>query len=255
MKRINPARYPKYRMKYALDPLFKASDFTGKMPRAPENVIFVYYQALAESISGALGLSQTEEPYGNKLMVRNYTDDSRSLYVMMPGAGASMTATVADELHSLGARNFLILGAAGSLSERAKINDVVLCSKALRDEGVSYHLLPSALYSYPSPDLVSHLRASMRKAGMKFLLGPTWTVEFPYAETIDEVRAYRNAGIITVEMEAAALFALAKVRRFNSAAVFTISDTLSEDGWSGMSDITAGMEKLTEIARIFRVFH
>ncbi len=255
MRKINQRRYPKFHRKYDLEPLFRASDFTGKMPAAPENVIFVYYQGLAESISKYMGLKLTQDPYGNKLMVRNYTDDSGTIYVMMPGAGASMTATVADELHSLGARNFLILGAAGSLSSRAGINDLVLCTKALRDEGVSYHLLPPTLYVYPSPDLVSYLKKSMRNEGMKFLLGPTWTVEFPYAETIDEVRAYRDARIITVEMEAAALFALAKVRRFNAAAVFTISDILSDEGWSGMRDISEGLGKLTRVARIFSEFH
>lgn len=255
MKRINPRRYPKYHMKYSRQPLFNASEFTRNMEKSPENVIFVYYQKLAQSIASELGLKPTNVPYGDKLMVSNFTNDASSIYVMMPGAGASMTATVADELHSLGSRNFLILGAAGSLSERAGINDIVLCNKAVRDEGVSYHLLPPALYAYPSPDLLSYLRTSMRKQGMHFIMGPSWTVEFPYAETGAEVMEYRNAGIVTVEMEAAALFALAKVRRFNAAAVFTISDILREDGWSGMQDITDGIEKLTSVARMFSQMH
>jgi len=44
---------------------------------------------------------------------------------------------------------------------------------------------------------------------------------------------YVKEGILTVEMEAAALFAVAKVRSVKSAAVFVVSDVLTEGGWSG----------------------
>lgn len=256
MARISPRRFPKYSRKHAEHPLFTASEFTAGMPHSPANVIFVYSKGLAESIADHLGLAPTSRPYGENtsINVRNFSDSSESIYLMMPGAGAAMTATVADELHSLGARNFLILGIAGSLSLKLKINDIVLCRKALRDEGVSHHILPPALYDYPSPDLVSYLRMGMRESGIKFTAGPTWTVDYPYAETVEEVREYRSRGIMTVEMEAAALFAVGKARRFRTAAVFTISDILDEENWSGIKTPIEGMKQLTRVAQIFSQF-
>ena len=34
---------------------------------------------------------------------------------------------------------------------------------------------------------------------------PTWTTDAPYRETVEEITRYRGEGILTVEMEAAAL--------------------------------------------------
>lgn len=251
MKKVSPRRFPKHVRKYSETPLFTAAQFTARLPRSPRNVIFVYNLKLAEIIAHELALDPTDEPYGGKIPVRNYVNGSHTLYMMMPGPGSPMTATVADELHSLGADNFLILGEAGSLSPKAHIGDIVLCKKALRDEGVSHHLLPPSLYVYPNPDLVAYLKTGMKSSGIRFIMGPTWTVDFPYAETLSEIEAYRNLGVVTVEMEAAALFALGKARRFRSAAVFTVSDMLTDHQWTGMRDTSDGKEKLAEVARIF----
>jgi purine-nucleoside phosphorylase len=43
---------------------------------------------------------------------------------------------------------------------------------------------------------------------------------------VEEALAYREEGVITVEMEAAALFTIAEVRGVEIASIFTISDHL-----------------------------
>jgi len=65
-----------------------------------------------------------------------------------------------------------------------------------------------------------------------FLRGATWTIDTPYRETIDEVRHYRSEGVLTVEMEAAALFAVATVRGATAASAFVLSDLLGETEWT-----------------------
>jgi len=66
-----------------------------------------------------------------------------------------------------------------------------------------------------------------------FIKGPTWTTDAPYMETKQEIRLYKKEGIKTVEMEAAALFAVAKRRKFKAAAIFWISDVFKDGKWSG----------------------
>jgi len=46
------------------------------------------------------------------------------------------------------------------------------------------------------------------------------------------VRHYQAEGVLCVEMEAAALFAVAKVRGLRLASAFVISDSLAELVWS-----------------------
>ncbi len=43
--------------------------------------------------------------------------------------------------------------------------------------------------------------------------GATWTTDAPFRETADAIEAARAAGILAVEMEAAALYAFAAARR------------------------------------------
>lgn len=46
-----------------------------------------------------------------------------------------------------------------------------------------------------------------------------------------EVKKYWMEGVLTVEMEASAIFAVAKYRKVQAGAIFTISDYLAELEW------------------------
>jgi uridine phosphorylase len=148
------------------------------------------------------------------------------------GIGAPAAAMVLEELVELGATRFVSLGFAGALSNDLDFDDVVVCSKALRDEGVSHHYLAPARYSFPSPTLSAQLLRALSDDGEPVSEGPSWTIDAIFRETIAEATAYRDEGILTVEMEAAALFAIGEVLGVDVAAVFTISDhLLAHDEW------------------------
>ncbi len=147
------------------------------------------------------------------------------------GIGAPAAAMVLEELVELGATRFVSLGFAGALSNELDFDDVVVCSKALRDEGVSHHYLAAARYSHPSPTLSARL-VQVLSGGDQVSEGPTWTIDAIFRETIAEATAYRDEGILTVDMEAAALFAVGEVLGVEVAAIFTISDhLLAHDEW------------------------
>ena len=56
-----------------------------------------------------------------------------------------------EELVALGCRRFVSIGTAGSLQPDLAVGDLLVCDRAIRDEGTSYHYQPAARYSYPSP--------------------------------------------------------------------------------------------------------
>jgi len=157
----------------------------------------------------------------------------KGLPVVRLGIGAPLTATVADELYAAGVKEILIMGISGSLSRKLGFGDFVLCNRAVRDEGTSHHYLKNSVYVSPSSGLTLRLSRIMNKLGITYLKGPTWTIDAPYMETVQEVSHYRKKGVLTVEMEAAALFAVAKRRGKGAAALFAISDILDPEGWSG----------------------
>jgi uridine phosphorylase len=57
------------------------------------------------------------------------------------------------------------------------------------------------------------LGAALRGSGLAFRPGVSCTIDTPYRETVAEARHYQAEGVLCVEMEAAALFAVAEVRR------------------------------------------
>jgi uridine phosphorylase len=148
------------------------------------------------------------------------------------GIGAPAAAMVLEELVALGATRFVSLGFAGALSSELDFDDVVVCSKALRDEGLSHHYLAPARYSFPSSTLRTELRDALARDGGTVVEGPSWTIDAIFRETLSEAIAYRDEGILTVEMEAAALFAVGEVLGMEVAGIFTISDhLLAHDEW------------------------
>ncbi|MDD5700206.1 MAG: nucleoside phosphorylase [Candidatus Nanoarchaeia archaeon] len=145
-------------------------------------------------------------------------------FVKMCGIGSPNAATVMEELIALGGKTFLNLGWAGGLNKEG----VFLCTGALRDEGTSHHYLPHGKFVYPDRVLTKKFGEHIRDLDLCYTEGLTWTIDAPYRETKAEVEKYSKEGIITVEMEASALFAVAKYRKVKIASAFSVSDVLGK---------------------------
>jgi len=147
------------------------------------------------------------------------------------GVGAPAATNRLEDIGASGCTHFVAIGFAGGLQPRLHAGDVVLCDRAIRDEGVSHHYAPWAKYATPSATLTARLHEAMATAGLEHRSGATWTIDTPYRETVEELRRYQQEGVLTVEMEAAALATVCQVRGFEFATAFTISDTLADPEW------------------------
>lgn len=141
--------------------------------------------------------------------------------------GAPVAAIVMEELAALGVKTFVGVGTAGGLSPDLEIGRAVLCSAAIRDEGTSHHYSPSGRWAHPDAELLASLRAALPEAAV----GPSWTTDAPYRETADEIVAYRAEGVLTVDMEASAIFTIGAALGVHTASVFCVSDVLHGEEW------------------------
>lgn len=178
------------------------------------------------------------------------TPDSPVGVVCGFGFGAPVAAIVLEELATLGSSHFVSLGIAGALSNDVGFGDAVLCTAAIRDEGVSHHYVSHERFSYPSSELTTKLAEVLRRRGTTFFEGPSWTTDAVYRETVEEASDYRDEGVLTVEMEAAALFTVASVRHVQLASVFAISDhLLASPQWQPSPDrsvVTQGLKNILD---------
>ncbi len=148
------------------------------------------------------------------------------------GVGGPSVSVTVEELIAGGARRFVAVGFAGAVRPDLPAGSFVVCSRALRDEGTSYHYVRPARWAIPSPTLTRALTDGLAARAVPFRRGASWTIDAPYRETAEEVRSVRRAGVLTVEMEASALFAIARARRRHAAAAFVISDLVDERRWT-----------------------
>jgi uridine phosphorylase len=177
--------------------------------------------------------------------------DRRVLITKAAGVGAPTAVMTLEELIALGITRFVSLGAAGGLQPSMSIGEIVVCDRAIRDEGTSHHYLPSAKYAHACPDMTAELLAGIKAAGLTHRTGTSWTTDAPYRETVDELRTYRAEGVMTVEMEAAALFAVGEYRGVSVSSIFSISDILTVEEWDHgfhTEDMAIGMQRIFEIA-------
>jgi len=144
------------------------------------------------------------------------------------GIGAPAVVSVLELLVVLGVRRFLSFGTAGGLQADHRPGDTVLTTEAVRDEGTSYHYLAADVPTVTDPELLGRMGAALSAADVPYATGPTWTVDAPYRETRGEVARYRAEGVLTVEMEAAALFAVATVRKVALASLLVVDGAFGD---------------------------
>ena len=126
--------------------------------------------------------------------------------------GAAFAVLVAEELFASGCRFLVSMTSSGQILPVQAPPYFIVIDRALRDEGTSYHYLPPSEYSEAAVHLTQMAREALTAAGIPIQSGATWTTDAPFRETEKAIEAAKNAGILAVEMEAAALYAFAKAR-------------------------------------------
>lgn len=139
-----------------------------------------------------------------------FVHDGGELGIVGRAVGAPFAVLVAEELFACGCALLISVTSAGQITAMGPPPYVVLIEKALRDEGTSYHYLPPSRYSRLRPDLLRPIHAGWDHEQVPLYVGASWTTDAPFRETEAMIEHCRREGIQAVEMEAAALYALAE---------------------------------------------
>jgi len=147
------------------------------------------------------------------------------------GIGAPAAALLLEDSVARGVCNILVVGSAGSLQRHLPIGCTVIVTGAEREDGTSHHYLPAGEVVSADPDLTATLEECSTTRGAEPVRGRSWTIDAPYRETVGAIRRHREAGVAVVEMEAAAIFAVARVRGVRAALIVVVSDELFGHEW------------------------
>ena len=155
--------------------------------------------------------------------------------LVSPGVGAPAAVTSLEVLISLGATHIIGCGGAGIVRPGFDVGHVIVPIGAIRDEGTSYHYAPADAQVTPHPLALTAIDAVLTEAGVPHDRGLTWTTDAFFRETTAKVARRRDQGCITVEMEAASMFAAATFRGVVYGQLLYAGDDVSAAEWDERS--------------------
>ena len=170
--------------------------------------------------------------------------------------GAPFAVLIAEELFACGCRVLISLTSAGQIVALEDPPYFIIIDRALRDEGASYHYAPPEAFAEADPRIVELSSDALKKAGLRVVVGPSWTTDAPFRETTVAVEAARAKGVLAVEMEASALYTFARTKGVPVLCLAHVTNTMGltdRDFEKGEADGTADaliiLETLTKAVR------
>jgi uridine phosphorylase len=128
-----------------------------------------------------------------------------------------------------GCHLLISITSSGSITAVADPPYFVIIDRALRDEGTSHHYLPPGTCSHAPARLLDRVR-DIDGLSQQVVIGPTWTTDAPYRETTTAIGHAETAGVVAVEMEAAALYAYATARHRDVLCIAHVPNSMATDG-------------------------
>lgn len=157
--------------------------------------------------------------------------DGQEIALLICPVGAPMAAGIMEEVHALGVDCFISCGGVGVLDRNLPVGHVLLPERALRDEGTSYHYLPPARFVKADAQVLAAMEKTLSERGENYTVVTAWTTDAFYRETRDKVNLRREEGCSCVEMECAALMAVAQHRGLSYGAMLYAGDNLDTEQW------------------------
>jgi uridine phosphorylase len=189
----------------------------------------------------------------------NARTDGREVSICSTGIGSPSAAIAVEELARCGTETFLRVGTCGGLQTGIDVGDLIVATAAAKDEGTTKRYESATVPAVASEPVVRALvDAAETTAGDTTAVhrGPVATDDAFYAETESAVDAWNDAGLQAVEMEAAAIFTLARRKGLRAGAICTVDGNLytgtqkgpSEDESELPEDATTAVGRAIDVA-------
>ncbi len=241
--------FPNYPEKHNLESLLTADELVayrarlGRMPKVqPAGVLFCLERGLPNRMRWRIPVARAGAMNADVYAVKK--SKGRVAVLTSFGGGSPMVMELAEELAVMGTKKMVLMTWGGTLQKDINPGDIIVCNRAIRDEGASHHYLPPAKYVDADSSLVNELAEAIRKRGASCSVGTTWTTDAPYRETREEVIQYQSEGVKTVEMESAGLFTVGQIRNVQTASVVIGMDSLASLRWQTPERLDSIMHSL-----------
>lgn len=216
----------------------------------PETVISIFSHQLFGRVVEALGGVQIAETHDVDgvwpVYAVQYGGYRFAMYKARLGAPACVGGF--EDIIPMGAKRIILLGNCGVLDRSIEDCGIIIPTRAIRDEGTSYHYAPVADYIEVNKKYVELFQTVLENHGYPYVSGTTWTTDAFYRETRGKIAKRKEMGAICVEMECAAMQAMCDFRGVEFFQFLYAGDNLDHAQWDPRS--LNGLAKLDEKERI-----
>ena len=159
------------------------------------------------------------------IYITNYKGED--IVLCQAPVGAAAATQILDWLIGYGVREIISAGSCGAL-EKFPESTFLVPSKALRDEGTSYHYAPPSRFMEISELARNAIQATILEHGMKYQEVISWSTDGFFRETKEKVAYRKSEGCAVVEMECSALAACAALRGATWGMILYTADSLAD---------------------------
>lgn len=221
--------YPILEFDPEAEAIIEPSRVHARLDGVPEHCVVCFFQDVIARLrqdGQAREIDYMQSEIGPHALYET-TRYGRKLAFFHPGVGAPLAAGLLEEVIARGCRSFIACGGAGVLEGEIAVGEIVVPTSAVRDEGTSYHYLPPSREVAATPEAVAAIETVLQRHAAPYRTGKTWTTDGLYRETPEKMALRKAEGCLTVEMEAATFFAVARFRGVRFGQLLYGGDDLS----------------------------
>jgi len=163
----------------------------------------------------------------------NATYEGTDLTICSTGIGCPSAAIAVEELHAVGVETVIRCGTTGALQNGMEIGDMVVATGAAKEEGTSKRYESEVYPAVPDYDVLTALVDAAEANDEDVHVGPIVSDDAFYNESEEFVQDWEAANLLAIEMEAAAVFALARRKGMRAGAICTVDGNLVEGTQKG----------------------
>lgn len=166
--------------------------------------------------------------------------DGVQVSVCSTGIGGPSAAIALEELVECGAHTFIRVGTSGGIAKQVHGGDVVIATSSVRAEGTAREYMPIEFPAVADFTVTTALKQAAVELGYRHHVGVIQSKDSFYGEIrpqcmpvadklLAQWKAWKQAGVLTSEMETAALFVVSSVLHVRCGAVLNVLWNADDD--------------------------
>ena len=152
----------------------------------------------------------------------------KKVSVIASGMGMPSMGIYSYELFNFyGVEQIIRVGTAGSLQNNVKLKDIVLAMTVSTDSNyINQYNLNGAFAPSANYELLNKSVDLLKKKNLKYHLGNVLSTDIFYLDDLEVMRRWQKMNVLAVEMETAALYINAEIKKKKALSILTISDCI-----------------------------